>query len=173
MNARFAFAFLGLMTFAMATRADDGPAANVPGLAELAHYVGEWDIRITTPNSGYATGHVSSKWILDGHFVEQQGTLTSANGSETLEVRTLITYIVEERRYQSWTFLSNGSAISRTGAWDPDTLSFSYTGNDNGMTVVTSADFSREGTETWQIAVISDIGAENVVISGVNTRREN
>ncbi len=171
MNARFAFAFLGLMTFAMAARADDGPAANVPGLAELAHYVGEWDIRITSPNSGFTAGHVSSKWILGGRFVEQQGMLTNPNG-ESIEVRTLLTYNVDERKYQSWTFLSTGSAMARTGEWDPDTQTFSYTSHDSSTTIVTSADFSEEGTETWEISTISDIGAEVVVISGVNTRRE-
>jgi hypothetical protein len=166
---------LALVCLLFASRfaaADDGPAPNVPGLAELSNYVGEWDVEITTPQSGYTTGHVSTKWILGGRFVEQSGTLSNASGSETIGIRTLITYDTTEGHYKSWTFLSTGSALDRAGEWDPDTKSFSYTGRDGEVTVVTKADFSREDTEVWQIAVISEMGIENVVISGINTRRE-
>ncbi len=172
MNARTSLVLLCFFVFAAVTHADDGPAAGVPGLAELAHYVGVWDVRITSPNSGFTSGHVSTKWILGGRFIEQTGTLTNADGTNSIEVRTLITYNVEQRKYQSWTFLSTGSAVSRTGTWDAATQTFKYTGNDSGTTIVSQADFSQEDTETWKIAVISDLGTEDVVISGVNTRQE-
>ena len=42
-------------------------------------------------------------------------TLTNANGSETIEIRTLITYDVNDGHYKSWTFLSTGSALDRAG----------------------------------------------------------
>lgn len=172
MNARSLPLVCCVLLLPAAMQADDGPAANVPGLAELAHYVGEWDIRITTPNSGFVSGHVSTKWILGGRFVEQVGTLSNAAGTESIEVRTLITYDINAGKYHSWTFMSTGSAMNRTGVWNAETQSFSYSGNDNGMTIVTSADFSTENTEEWQISVIDQMGAENVVIAGVNTRRE-
>jgi hypothetical protein len=172
MIARASISLLSLFVFVEAVAADDGPAAGVPGLAELSRYVGEWDTRITSPNAGFTTGSVSTRWILGGRFIEQNGTLTSADGTNSIEIRTLITYDVEQNRYQSWTFLSTGSGVSRTGAWDAATQSFKFTGNEDGTTIVSAADFSEEGTETWKISVISDMGTEEVVLSGVNTRRE-
>lgn len=172
MFARMSFVLLSLIAFAGVAMADDGPAAGVPGLAELAHYVGEWETRITSPNSGFTSGSVSTKWILGGRFVEQSATLTNADGTNSIEVRTLITYNVEQNKYQSWTFFSTGGTVSRTGTWDAATQSFKFTGNDGGTTMVTAADFSEEDTETWKISVISEQGSEDLVISGVNTRQE-
>lgn len=172
MFARMSLALVSVFCLMNSCLADDGPAAGVPGLTELAHYVGDWDTRITSPNSGFTTGSVSTKWILGGRFIEQTGTLTNADGTNSIEIHTLITYNVEQNKYQSWTFLSSGDMVTRTGTWDAAAHKFKFTGNDGGTTVVSEADFSTEDTETWKISVISDLGTEDVVLSGVNTRRE-
>jgi hypothetical protein len=172
MFARMSLAFLSVFCVVNWCFADDGPATGVPGLAELSHYVGDWDTRITSPNSGFTTGSVSTKWILGGRFVEQNGKVSNADGTNAIEFRTIITYNVETARYQSWTYLSTGSTMSRSGTWDAAAQTFKYTGSHSGMTIVSQADFSVEDTETWKISVISDLGTEEVVISGVNTRRE-
>lgn len=172
MYRRLSLVLIGLIFVTQAAPANDGPASNVPGLAELSRYAGEWDIRITTPNSGFSSGHTSTQWILDGRFIEQSTVLNMADGSGTMEIRTLITFDVDQNRYQSWTFLSSGDMLTRNGAWDPAKQSFQYTGRTGNMTMVTRADFSQENTETWQIAIISELGTEDVVIAGVNTRSE-
>jgi hypothetical protein len=152
--------------------ADDNPAAGVPELEPLAHYVGEWDVRITGGNLGVTEGETVGTWILGGRFVEQHGTMTSADGSRRMEVKTLYTWDQQLQTYRSWTFLASGYTVERTGMWDADAKTFTFTGTANGVQSRQVSDFSDPDESAWSISTIAADGTETTVNSGVSTRRE-
>ena len=104
---------LALIAFhASVVFADDGPAKDVPELQALSSYIGTWDDAITSKDSPFTKGESTAQWILDGRFLQQSGSVTSADGAIVLKFTTLMTYDQEEKTYRTWSFLSNGTAVS-------------------------------------------------------------
>jgi hypothetical protein len=163
---------LCLSCFVLPCQADDRPAAGVPELEPLAHYVGEWDVRITGGNNGVTEGETTGQWILGGRFVEQQGVLTSADGSRRIEVKTIYTFDQQSQTYRSWTFLASGYTVERTGMWDADAQIFTFAGSNNDVESRQVSDFSKPGEVTWSITSTAADGTETLVNAGVSTAKE-
>lgn len=152
--------------------ADDGPAKAVPELKPLSHYVGKWDIELTSSNLQKLKGKATAQWILEGRFVEQSGALYSAEDTAVLKLKTLMTYDPKTKSYRMWSFYSNGSAIEAEGTWDAEKKTMTSVHRDGGMTTTITADFSKADTEQWKIVTRN---AQNRVVSeltGTNTRRQ-
>ena len=164
----FAFAiFLTTLGFA-----DEGPAKDVPELQALSNYVGICDVAITSNDSPFVKGEATSKWILDGRFVEQTGLLTSSDGAMVIKVTTLMTYDREQKTYRAWSFFSNGTTTESSGKWDAKNRIMTSIGRRNGTTTTTTAKFAENGTEEWTIATKNQNNEEAGRISGTNTRRK-
>ncbi len=163
-----AVACLALLPFA--ALADDGPTPEIPELAALLRYVGEFDIEVTQSVFGLSTGEGTAHWTLGGRFLEQEGTMTATDGSGTFSAKSLYTYDSQARVYRSWTFTSTGVAIERTGTFDAatQTLTLESTAPASRQT----ADFSDPEKIEWSIISIAADGAETVLNRGVSTRKE-
>lgn len=161
--------FLFVLCIGLPCHADDGPLPSVPQLEPLAQYVGEWDVRITGGNAGVTEGEHIGTWILGGRFVEQHGTMSSADGSRRMEVKTLYTWDQQLQTYRSWTFLASGYTVERTGTWDADAKTFTFTGTANGVESRQVADFTDPNEVEWSVTTIAADGSETVVNSGVST----
>ena len=160
------------ITCPIAALAEEGPAKEVPELEALSHYVGQWDVVVTSPNMPNLKGQAAAEWILNGRFVEQTGTLESADGSTVLKLKTLMTYDPKAKSYRMWSFFSNGTVIDATGTWDAEKKTMTSIHREDGTTTTTTADFSKEKTEQWKIVTTN---AQNRVVSelsGTNTRRQ-
>lgn len=152
--------------------AEDGPAKAVPELEVLSHYVGEWDIDVTSANMPDLKGQATAKWILDGRFVEQTGVLKSSDDSTVLKIKTLMTYDPDAKSYRMWSFYSNGNAIEAMGTWDAEKKTMTSIHRDEGMTTTITADFSKAGVEQWKIVTKNAQGNVVSELTGTNTRRE-
>jgi len=158
---------------AVTRAADDGPSANVPELKALGHYIGSWDVEITSKGLPLNKGQASAKWILDGRFLQQTGELRSPDGSTVLKGTTLMTYDPVKRVYRSWTFRSDGSAGEGEGTWDAKARVLTSVGRKdaNGVFSTTTADFAEAGVERWKIVFTDGSGKVVSEITGKNTRR--
>lgn len=174
---RFA-AFLSLTVICLGLSqsaiSDDGPTKDVPELQVLSNYVGDWDVAITSKDSPFLKGKSSAKWILNGRFVQQTGSLKSEDGSAKLEITTLMTYDQTQKTYKMWLFVSNGAVSEATGTWDPKTRTMTSTqrNGDGDNTTKTVARFADGGVEHWSITATSPNGKVLSAIEGVNTRRK-
>jgi hypothetical protein len=165
-----------LLLFACATCpvafAQEGPAKEVPELEALSHYVGEWDVVVTSPNMPNLQGEATAEWILDGRFVEQTGVLKSADGSTVLKLKTLMTYDQKTKTYRMWSFISNGTVTEAEGTWDAEKKTMTSVQRSDGAKTTTTADFSKEGTEQWRIVTTNAQNTAVSELSGTNTSRQ-
>lgn len=152
----------------LAAVADDGPAQDIPEFEVLAHFVGEFELTATGGTLGLTSGESKGEWILGGQFVELNGTMTSADGSTTIEVMTLYTYDIDDRVYRAWTFTANGTAMERTGAYDTATQTLTFE-SFNSRAV---SDFSNPEESKFTIISIAADGTETVINEGVGRRKE-
>lgn len=165
----FAFAaFLTMLGFA-----DEGPAKDVPELQALSNYVGICDVTITSKDSPFVKGEATTKWILDGRFVQQTGLLTSSDGATVIKVTTLMTFDQEQKAYRTWSFFSNGTTTESSGKWDAKNRTMTSIGRGKGTTTTTIAKFAENGNEEWSITTKNQNNDEVAKISGINTRRKN
>jgi len=151
--------------------ADDGPAKDVPELSALAHYVGTWHVAITSKDSPFAKGESSAEWILDGRFVQQIGTLMSADGNAVAKITTLMTFDKKEGRYRMWSFISDGATFESAGKWDEKKRTMTSTRRDGGMTTTTTATFL-DGREEWTIVTTNQSNDVVGNLKGTNTIRK-
>lgn len=154
-----------------------GPAKEIPELRVLNCYAGTWEVVAASneaPNTPLLRGKATSKWILDGRFLEQTGALQAPDGSNSMKVTTLMTYDVEQKTYRSWTFLSNGQATESEGKWDPATQTMTSTSRPgpNGRISTTTANFAEAGIEKWKMSVADETGKIVTQIVGKNTRQK-
>ena len=166
----FQIAFAAFLT--STSFADEGPAKDIPELQALSNYVGIWDVTITSKNSPFAKGEATTKWILDGRFVQQSGVLTSSDGATVIKVTTLMTYDQEQKAYRVWSFLSNGATTESSGKWDAKNRTMTSVGRGNGTTTTTTAKFAENGSEEWSIDTKNQNNEEVARISGTNIRRK-
>jgi hypothetical protein len=164
-----------LLLFACVTcpaLAEDGPSKEVPELKALSHYVGQWDVVVTSQTMADFKGQATAEWVLNGRFVEQTGVLESGDGSTVLKLKTLMTYDPRAKSYRLWSFFSNGTVVEAAGTWDAEKKTMTSIHRDGGMTTTTTADFSKEGTEQWKIVTTNAQNAVVSELSGTNTRRQ-
>ncbi len=152
--------------------ADDGPAKDVPELQALSNYLGTWDVAITSQDSPFAKGESTSKWILDGKFVQQTGSVTSADGATVLKITTLMTYDQRKKAYRMWSFLSNGTATESSGKWDEKDQTMTSVRRGDGTTTTTTAKFAEGRIENWTIVTTNQNNEVVGTFSGTNTRRK-
>ena len=159
------------VTVALAVRgaaAQDGPAAGIPELAALSHYVGQWDVEMQINNTT-VKGEASGTWILDGHYLEQTATLTATESMPGLKMKTLMTYDPGKKSYLSWTYNSNGNHTEAVATWNASTqVMTSVTRTAEGDRITVTADFSEKNVEKWSIVTSGDSALK---ITGKNTRR--
>ena len=151
--------------------ADLGPAEGLPELQALSHYLGTWDVVVTTGDSPFKRGTSTARWILGGKFLQQTGSIASADGKQTLETTTLMTYDQEEKRYRMWTFLSDGVPSEWSGNWDEQTRTMTTVRRGGGTVTTTTANFPGGGVEEWTMVVKNGDGGVVAELSGRNTRR--
>jgi hypothetical protein len=154
-----------------AARAGEGPSPKVPELQVLANYVGTWDATIASKQAPFSKGQVTATWTLDGRFVEQTGSLTSADGSNTLKVTTLMTYDTNKKAYRLWSFMSNGQVGEAEARWDPKTRTMIEIYHDGPITTTTTSTFPKDGVEKWKMVVTDPSQKVLNVLTGTNTRR--
>lgn len=153
--------------------AEDGPASGVPELEVLSNYSGTWDVAISTKDSPFTKGEATATWILDGRFLQQTGSVTSADGATILKITTLMTYDQEANAYRMWSFLSNGASAESSGTWDATTRTMTSVRRENDSTTTTTAKFTNDGHEEWKIVTTSQKNGEVLSeLSGTNTRRD-
>lgn len=152
--------------------AQEGPAPHVPELKVLSNYIGTWDVSITSPDAPFAKGQSTAEWILDGMFVQQTGSLNSKDGSNVLQVRTLMTYDNQKKQYRMWQFASDGTFGEATGKWDAKTRTMTSIGHNDQNTTTTTAIVTEDGTEKWSIVTTNRNNQVVFEISGTNKRRE-
>lgn len=155
------------------TVADDGPAKNNPDLAPLTNYVGDFGVTITSKDSPFAQGESSTKWILDGAFIQQSGTLSSADGENKVKVTTLMTYDKQKKVYRVWSYFSSGESSEATGKWDAKSRTMTSVGRKDDLTTTTIAKFAENGDEEWSIVTTNSKGEAVAKFTGVNKRRKN
>ena len=165
---QFAFA-----VFLTSIVADEGPAKDVPELQALSNYVGICDVTITYKDSPFVKGEATTKWILDGRFVQQTGLLTSSDGATVIKVTTLMTFDQEQKAYRTWSFFSKGTTTESSGKWDAKNRTMTSIGRGKGTTTTTIAKFAENGNEEWSITTKNQNNDEVAKISGINTRRKN
>lgn len=152
--------------------AEDGPSKDVPELQALSHYIGTWDVAITSRDSALSKGESTSTWILDGRFVQQTGVLRSDDGADVLKVTTVMTYDTERKKYRMWSFLSNGATSEALGTWDAKTRTMTSTATQDGMTTTTTARFMDNGLEEWMFITTNQNKEVVSRFGGSNTRRQ-
>src|SRR6185503_20962840 len=79
------------------------PAKDIPELAVLNQYAGSWNVTITNSDVKVIS---SSRWILQGRYLQQTGSIEPTEGSEKTELTTLMTYDPDKKMYHTWTFVS-------------------------------------------------------------------
>lgn len=171
---------IGVLTLGIGqTRAAQimGPAKDVPELQVLNSYVGTWEVVMATsdaPNAVIGKGKSSTKWILDGRFLEQSGTMLMTEGNTSIKVTTLMTFDVGTKTYRSWTFSSNGQATESEAKWDPATQTMTSTScpNPKSHKVVTVANFAEAGIEKWKMTITDESGQLVRNLIGKNTRQK-
>jgi len=172
---RFSIAVLACVCSLLLTpapAAGDGPASSVPELKALSHYVGTWDVDVTSDVTPYESGESTARWILGGRFLEQSGSIASADGKEVLEVKTLMTFDANENSYRMWTFTSDGESSEWTGTWDEGQRTMTSVRTGGGTTTTTTARFPKDGIEEWSM-VLRDSGGEVLMeLAGRNQRRK-
>lgn len=165
---------LALACFAFvpsAAIADDGPAPEVPELAILSRFVGEFDLESTGGSLGLSGGESKGVWILGGRFVELNGKMTSADGVTSIEVKTIYTYDTQAGIYRSWTFTANGIGIERNGTFDETTQTLVLESTTPFASRAVS-DFSDPDMTRFSIITIAGDGTETVINEGNSRRRE-
>lgn len=164
-----------LVTLCLASRsvvAAEEPAEGVPELKALSNYVGTWDVAIDSNGSGISKGEAVAMWTLGGRFVEQSGTLKTANGKTALTMKTVMTYDERAKAYRSWSFFSNGMAFEAKGKWDPEKKTMTSNSQSDDTTITTTADFSKEGVEQWKIVTTNQNGGVVSELKGTNIRQK-
>lgn len=158
---------------APAGAAEPGPSSEVPELAVLSHYVGTWDVTITSDDNSQIKGTARAEWVLGGRFVRQAGLLRSSDGSDETEIITLMTYDPDRKTYLAWRFMSDGTHIEAEATWNEATKTMTSVARDSAgeEVLTTTADFSTPGVERWKIVSTNKSGEELFELRGENKRR--
>lgn len=90
-----------------------------------------------------------------------------------MAVKSLFTYDPHAQVYRSWTFLSTGYTIERSGTFDTATKILALDGTaTNGIASRATADFSDPDKIEWSIFSVAADGTQSLVNSGASKRTE-
>ncbi|MDB5391677.1 MAG: Planctomycetes uncharacterized domain protein [Planctomycetaceae bacterium] len=170
------FAVLICLAGVEAADVPQGPSKDIPELQILNCYAGTWEViaaNQNAPNTPILKGKATSKWVLDGRFLEQTAALQAPDGSNSIKVTTLLTYDVEKKTYRSWNFVSNGHATESVGKWDAATQTMTSVSipNAKGHIMTTTGNFDEAGIEKWKMSVVDQSGKIVRQIVGKNSRQ--
>jgi hypothetical protein len=180
-RANFALAIVAAVAVAPARAQEQasGPSAEVPELAALSGFVGEWDSRSEAKGiegvteGGSFKGTAEARWIHGGRFVRQTWVITEGGQEAGLNGSAILTYEPEKRAYRIWSFMSTGATGEGEGSYDPKTKTFTWKVRDsNGLQTVTKSSFATEGEENWSIVISAGDGRVVTDMKGKNTRRK-
>jgi hypothetical protein len=177
MTAKFMHSLLLLLLCAVTLFADNtaepaGPAKDVPELAALSHYAGDWDV---TFHNSDLRGVAKGEWVLEGRFLRQTWKITAGQAAEHTHGMTMMTFDTQKKTYRMWAFVSNGSSTNESrGAWDEKTktMTSKFIDPETGNTWLTTAKFNEPGQENWQIVIQDKAGKTLGEVSGRNQRTE-
>jgi hypothetical protein len=142
-----------------AAQVPQGPAKEVPELQILSCYAGTWK--------------ATSKWILDGRFLEQTGILQASAGGNPIKITTLMTYDADKKIFRTWTFVSDGQATESEGKWDPATQTMTSVDlpGVKHQVVTTTVNFSEAGIQKWKMVIADQSGKILSQMVGKNVRQ--
>jgi hypothetical protein len=170
-----ALLLLGALTY----QQPDGPQEQVPELEALSSYLGNWDSEFTIVSHDKDsidekfTGKVEANWSVGGRFLEQTGTYTLDSNSPPMVIKTLMTFDVNDQKYRYHFFDSTGEHRVSTSSWNAEKKTMTSTMREpDGEEMITTADFSAPGIETWTIVITSAKNQSTTKITGKNTRRK-
>jgi hypothetical protein len=160
-----------------AAQVPPGPTKELPELQILNCYAGTWEVVAANheaPNMPVMKGKATSKWVLDGRFLEQTGVLQALGGGTAIKVTTLMTYDTEKKSFRTWTFVSDGKATESEGKWDPATQTMTSVDcpSTKGQIVTTTVNFSEAGIQKWKMSITDPSGKIVSQMVGKNTRQK-
>lgn len=154
------------------------PPSDVPELAVLGSWVGEWTTEMSLIPSDPAQpsrelkGSASATWMVDGRFVRQEWRIHAAEGISAVSGTTIMGYDEPSKTYRSWWFFSDGNTMSMTGIWDAASRKMTWTGEGSDMATTTvEAAFPEKSLEKWSIVFRDRAGKVNMRSEGTNKRR--
>lgn len=155
-----------------------GPVKEIPELALLDHFAGEWNNEVTVKTADDSertktTGAATGEWILDGRFLEQTWSVEAKDGFPGLKGTTIRTYDPDRKKYRSWTFHSSGYTQADSGEWDEKARTFTWTARDRArnLTTSTKSSFPEDGQEQWSVVTKDADGKVVVEVTGTSSRR--
>lgn len=153
-----------------------GPAKEIPELQILSCYVGTWEVSgasSESPNAPAFKGKATSKWILDGRFLEQTGVIHASAGGNPTTITTLMTYDADKKIFRTWTFVSDGRATESEGKWDPATQTMTSVDcpGVKHQVVTTTVNFSEAGIQKWKLVIADQSGTILKQMIGKNVRQ--
>lgn len=151
------------------------PVANTPELKVLEHYIGKWDIQITSLASTDEVklgGQAKAKWIAGGRYVQQQVTMRVAPQAPTINIENIMGWDPEEKTYRVWSFSSHDTPKEFKSKWDAEKKTMrSVSEIGPGITATTTANFSTDGKEVWKIVIASEDRGKLAEISGESSKK--
>jgi hypothetical protein len=151
---------------------EPGPSKDIPELAPLNNWAGDWTGTVEKPARPSGLSH--GKWIVDGRYLQQTWKIPADDNSPGLSATVIMTYDAKEKIYRNWQFLSDGGTSQATGQWDAKKSTMTWTANNpDGVTVVTKARFPDADLQLWTITATNRSGQTLFEMSGNNKRRKN
>jgi hypothetical protein len=150
---------------------DKKVSQDVPELQVLSNFIGTWDVVATANEAPAAEGQQTTKWILDGRFVQTTGSVTTADGSNDFKLTALITYDQMTKTYRWWSFMSNGHTEESEGTWDAKTRTMTRITRYGDFTQTTKSNFAKPGIEKWTMINMDQNKKVVSEMRGTNTRR--
>lgn len=149
---------------------EPGPSKDIPELAPLSNWAGDWTGRIEKP-APRSPGPSTGVWILDGRYLQQTWRIPADGDNPALSATVISTYDVDHKVYRQWAFLSNGTTGQATGQWDAATHTMTWTERKlDGLTVVTRAVFPSPDLQLWTITGTDRAGKTVFEMSGDSKR---
>jgi hypothetical protein len=145
-----------------------------PELTVLDQFVGTWNTEVTynpavaTARQERVTGKITSKWVLGGRFVQEEGRSLGSDRDHMV----LWSYDPQKKAYRSWFYDSVGSANESQGQWDEKSKTLSWKADlGDGMTYVSRHHFIDKDTYEWDYVVTDKDGKVYMDVHGKHTRR--
>ena len=172
-------AVVSLFMVLIAPAAGAEPAGDAPELNVFRRLVGEWDVEMVVKsgenlgNEQTVSGRISSDFILDGRYFQQEVELQAVGDFPGAKHRTLFTFDKTQQTYRHWMFTSSGPMVEGTGSWNGDTKMFTWEAKaEHGITSTSVSTFPEDGVEEWTVSVKSAEGITFLEFAGKTTRRK-
>ena len=163
-----------ILTFAsvnFTAAAEPGPSKDIPELAVLSHWAGNWAAKIEKPT--LRTGESHSEWIVGGRYLQQTWKVAADADNPEFSGTWLMTFDVRQMVYRQWQFNSDGFTAEATGKWDAATRTMTWTTRDtaSGNTTVNKDVFLNADEQPWSIITTDRQGNTVFKMNGRNKRQ--